>query len=143
MKKQSVIGHLLPVLADPPHQRGIVPFVHQNEVGTIERLIEIKRAAVVAPAAKHGIGVRKARERRFSVLARQVEYAPRIGRLVDIYIMPASDELAADAAQEVRIAVIPIGDQRVTENYDAHARDSSAKTDEERTPARCDAVSAL
>src|SRR5712671_1056581 len=57
--------------------------------------------------------------------------------------MPASNELAADAAQEVRVAMIPVGDQRVTENYDAHARDSAGKTIEERTPARGDALSAL
>src|SRR5215212_4642537 len=141
VKKQSVIGRLT-MLADALHQRPVVPFVHQNEVGTVERLIEIERAAVVAPAVKHRIGVRKVRKRRFSILARQVEYAPCIGRLVDIYSMAASNELAADATQEVRIAVIPIGDERVTENYDAHARDSAGKSNDEGTRERCDALSA-
>ena len=57
-----------------------------------------------------------------AVLGPQVLHAPGVGRLVDADVVPAQQELAGDAAEEVGVAVIPVGDERVIEQDDLHVR---------------------
>ncbi len=55
------------------------------------------------------------------MLGLEVDAAPGVVRLVDLDRVAARDQFAADAAQEMRVAVVPVGDQRVTEDHDTHA----------------------
>jgi hypothetical protein len=55
------------------------------------------------------------------VLGLEVEPAPGVVRLVHLEAVAALEQLVADAAQEMGVAVVPVGDQRMTEHYDAHA----------------------
>jgi hypothetical protein len=54
-------------------------------------------------------------------VADQVVQAPAVLRFVHRDIVTAGLQLAGDTAQEVRVAMIPVGPQRVAEDHDAHA----------------------
>ena len=83
-----------------------------------------RRAAWVVAAAAAVVGALlslASPEAGLAVLGLEVRAAPRAPRLVDIDRVAARDEFAAHAAQEMRVAVVPVGDQRMAEHYDAHA----------------------
>jgi hypothetical protein len=96
-----------------------VPFVHQHEIGRVEEGFEIDRARIVELASEPGIRAAKRGERVFSVIANEIGAAPPIGRLEHVDAVSARQELGRDAAQEMRVAVVPVGRQRMAEHYDA------------------------
>lgn len=46
----------------------------------------------------------------------QLVTAPAVGRFIRCHLVAARLQLPGDAAEEVRVAVVPVGDQRVTED---------------------------
>jgi hypothetical protein len=136
VEEQPVMSVRTSVLADAGDERVIVPLVDKNEIGQAEHCIEIQCRRVVAVAAKHRIRTPESRERCFTVFGNEILHAPGIARLVHVYRMPAREQLSADAAQKMCVAVVPVGDERVAENYDAHARASGCGTNGRRADAR-------
>ena len=57
----------------------------------------------------------------------QVLQAPGVARLEDADLVAAGEELGGHAAQEVRVAVVPVGAQRMAEDRHAHAGSSVAR----------------
>jgi len=55
------------------------------------------------------------------MILQQIGQAPRSARLIGSYMVTPSGKLAEDAAQEMRIAVVPAGAQRMREVGDLHA----------------------
>ena len=51
----------------------------------------------------------------------EILQAPAVARFEDAHIVSRSDELRRDATQEVRVAVVPIGEQGMGEDYETHA----------------------
>jgi hypothetical protein len=47
--------------------------------------------------------------------------APAVARLEDLHLKSPRYQLQPDAAKKMRIAVVPIGNQRVTEDYEPQA----------------------
>src|SRR5690554_6665791 len=58
------------------------------------------------------------------MLLEQIRDAPGVSGLVDHHLMSARLELARATAQEMGVAVIPVGDQRVVEHHDTHSTTS-------------------
>jgi hypothetical protein len=113
--------------ADRAHERGVVPLVHEHEVGAVERAVEVERRDRLVLA---GDGVHP-RERAADVGQRlapavgdQVLAAPAVARLVADHLVAAIEQLGHDPAQEVRVAVVPVRQQRVAEDHDLHAATS-------------------
>ena len=55
------------------------------------------------------------------VFSQQILPAPAIFRLKDPDIVAPAQQLGSNASQKMRVAVIPIGYQRVREDYEAQA----------------------
>ena len=55
------------------------------------------------------------------MLSDEAAQTPAVARLEDAKVVAEGDELRGYAAQEVRVAVIPIRDERVGEDYEANA----------------------
>jgi hypothetical protein len=93
--------------------------VHEDCVGAFDRLGDVQ------PAPVHLALQLRERERELpqgalAVAADEVVPRPRVLGLVHPHVVPARDELAHDAAQEVRVAVVPVRDERVDEEDEPH-----------------------
>jgi hypothetical protein len=51
----------------------------------------------------------------------EVPAAPAVTRLEDTDVVAEREQLTRDPAEEVRVAVVPVGDERVVEERDLHA----------------------
>jgi hypothetical protein len=60
-------------------------------------------------------------ERSSALIIDEIREAPAIAGFEDAHVMAEFDEFACDAAQEVGVAVVPIGEEGMSEDYDAHA----------------------
>jgi len=105
---------------DGGHQPGVVPFMHDHEVGVGQGCVEIE-AFVVGARREFWVGRPIGVKPGFSMILEQVLQAPRLGRLVGRDCVAAMDEFAQHTAQEVRVAVVPAGGERVSETDDPHA----------------------
>jgi hypothetical protein len=108
VKKEPIAPFRAAVLSQARDEGVIVPFVHEHEVGSFERFIEVQSFQRVTAAAEPRIGTPECRQGRFAVLGDEIADAPCVGGLVDVHRVPARYELAADPAQEVRVAVVPV-----------------------------------
>jgi hypothetical protein len=115
------------VVPDPPHQLRLVPLVDEHEVAAVERAVDVERREVVArrrelrvrrPVPAQGVVTR---------LRGEVAHAPRVRRLEDVHLVAAREELGRHAAQEMRVAMVPVGDDRVAEDHDPHVAASSCR----------------
>jgi hypothetical protein len=59
--------------------------------------------------------------RRFeAVVLSQASGAPSVDRLEDAHVVPLARKLRGDTTQEVSVAVVPVTDERMDEEYDPH-----------------------
>jgi hypothetical protein len=107
--------------ADPGDQLGLVPLVDEDEVGLVEGGVDVEFPRVVGSGLEVREGAGELAQRLLAVLALEVGAAPAVGRFVDRHLVPAVLQLGGDAAEEVGVAVVPVGDQRVGEDDDLHA----------------------
>jgi hypothetical protein len=107
------------VLADRAHELGRVPLVHEHEIGTVERGVEIDVGGVVQLAPECRVGGPVRLDGVGAALRDEVRDAPRVARLEHGDREPAREQLGDDAAEEVRVAVVPVGAQGVHEEHDA------------------------
>ena len=101
--------------------------MNDNQVRVIQRLIQVECLLFIANAAQVGIVSLKSVHRPLVVFADEILIAPCIRRLVNVNVMVAIDQFRGDAAQKMRVPVIPIRDQRMTEEHYAHERTSSTR----------------
>jgi hypothetical protein len=107
--------------AEPIDQSRIIPFVHQRHVRAGERPLAVEVRERVAMAAQLGKAPREFIHGRTAFAHEQVAQAPALGGFVDLHFVPARQQLAGAAAQEVRVAVVPVGHQRMIEERELHA----------------------
>ena len=109
-----------PLPADGGDQLGVVPFMDDDEIGAVTGLRDIEPHRVDR-RAEFGIGALEGFEPPAPVIGEQPLQAPGALRLIDLHLMAAIDQVAQDAAQEVGVAMVPAGGQRVGEVDDPHA----------------------
>jgi hypothetical protein len=105
--------------------------VDEDEVGAVERLAEVGGGARVGLGREAGVGPPPAEEPGLAVVADEVLAAPAGRGLERPDLVAAGQQLARDAAQEVGVAVVPAGLERVAEQDDPHA---AAATGAARAP---------
>gem|GEM_PF-4568549 len=111
-------------VADAFDELGGVPLVDDDEVGVFDGFVEIEGCGVVGDAFEEWIGGVEASDGIFAVFFAEVFDAPGVGGFVDEDLVSARDELRGVTAEEVGVAVIPVGDQRVVEKADFHAKEA-------------------
>ena len=120
VEQQGEAAAAHPRAAERGDQCGIVPLVDDDEIGVREQ-----RGGIIALReglrAQLGIGRRIGVQSCLAMIGQQIGKAPRARRLQRQDIMTPRHELAQDAAQEVGVAVIPAGAQRMGEIADLHA----------------------
>src|SRR5688572_17144906 len=109
------------MLADASDPFRLVPFMHDDDVRAIECLIEVQRRRIVGAAAKLGKCSVKIVDCELALVDQQIAEAPAILWFVHVNLMAAVQQLTDDAAKEMRVAVIPVRDQRVTKQNELHA----------------------
>jgi hypothetical protein len=120
MEEEEVAAARRSVLTDARHHLGIGPLVDEDEIRSEERLVEIERRRIVQLAPKRWIRAVEVLDGREPVISNEIDPAPSVGRLEDADDRAARFQLARDAAQEVRVAVVPVRHERVAEDHDAH-----------------------
>src|SRR5687768_8797618 len=101
--------------ADAPDEVRIIPLMHNDHVGAVQHFIEVDSVRPVKRAAQVRIGGVKLVNGPFTTLLAQIAQAPVVLLLVNTHGVAALDELRGDAAQEMRVAVIPVRNKRVIE----------------------------
>ncbi|MGY3512927.1 hypothetical protein ACVIQY_005902 [Bradyrhizobium sp. USDA 3051] len=91
-----------------------IPFVDDDEIGAVQRLIEIK-GGVVAADADAGKQRWNILHRLTATLADRIQSAPAVDRLEHDDLMPERVKFADITAHEMGIAVVPAGGERVIE----------------------------
>ena len=117
--KQQGEGCMFAMAADGGDQSGFVPLVHNDQVGAMQRLFQVVVAGQDAGAQAWEVGCKRAGGVA-ALLGEEVGAAPALGRLVGDDVVSACGERAEDAAEKVRVAVVPAGDERMREVDDAH-----------------------
>ena len=120
MEQQGEAGAAGPQAADAGHEFGLVPLVHDDEVGTVEQGGEVgaggKRGGAQFPIMR-AIGIEAGR----AVIGLEIREAPRAERLERAHVVAERLQLAQHAAQKVRVSVVPARQQRVGEVADLQA----------------------
>ena len=121
VEQEREAARALAAEADPADEGRLVPLVHQHDVCTVGRRLDVELLRVVEDGPQLGKGAAELVHGAEAVLLEKVAAAPAVARLEDAHGVAAPHELARDAAQEMRVAVVPVGDDRVVEERDVHA----------------------
>jgi hypothetical protein len=120
VEEEAEAAFVFAVLADALDEGVVVPFVNEDQVGAGEGVVEVERLEVVGEAGEVGVGVVEFMDGFFAVFFAEVFDAPGVAGLIDADVVAAREELADDSAKEVGVAVVPVGDEGVIEEDDAH-----------------------
>ncbi len=107
--------------ADPRHQHGVIPFVHDDQVGVGAGRLGDGGGVAEAGGAELRIGFPPGFQTCLAVVAPQVGEAPGVFRLVGGDLVSSPHQLAQHAALEMGVAVVPAGAEGVGEVADPHA----------------------
>src|SRR6185437_154330 len=121
MEEQLEAAHSGAMPAELRNQLGRIPLVQDDDTGTLQHAIEIEVRRVIEGAAQSRKSGVEGVDRRIALLLAQVPQAPARQRLEYADLVSTRHQLACHSAQEVRIAVIPVGDQRVAEENESKA----------------------
>ena len=106
--------------ADTRDQGRRIPFVHENEIGTFQHLIQVERS-IVCMEVDAGNERGCVTQGGCAIVLQRVDTAPAVPGLADDDFMTQSRQFARHAAQEMRVAVVPAGGEGVIEQYRFHA----------------------
>src|SRR3954453_12358555 len=109
-----------PMLADAPDELVRVPLVHDCDIRTVQRPIEVHGREVVELAADQRVGGLEAGDRRVAMLRTEILETPAVAGFENADLVAARDQLGRDAAQEMGVPVVPVRNQRVGKVYAAH-----------------------
>src|SRR3954466_8576880 len=121
VEEQGIPAHNCVVPADPFDQRGIVPLVDQDQLCSLELMVQVDCLRVVWPAPKRRIVAVKAIDGTGTMFGHEVLTAPGVAWFQNRDIVAPSLQLGHDPPEEVGIAMVPIGHQGVVKHHDAHA----------------------
>ena len=118
VEQQQIPPTAATMRGDALDQGRLVPFMHQHDIGAVERPIQIEPCGVVDGDRQIGIGLAPRFERRLALLGNQIAGAPPIRRLERPDRDAAALTFAEHAAQEMRVAVVPVGSQRMAKQHE-------------------------
>ncbi len=119
--EEEAVGSIAGVMAaDAGDESGVVPFVDEDQLYAVEGGVEIEREGVVAAAFESGVGFAEGFEGFWAVLGEEVFQAPGVAGFVDAEVVAAEEEFGGDAAEEVGVAVVPVGQERMIKQGNPH-----------------------
>ena len=83
MKQQPIIAARSMVRTDSTDPGRIIPFVNNDQIDRIQRLVQIESCRFIKGAAQTGVNSTECLERGFAVLPQQVGKTPSAGRFKD------------------------------------------------------------
>src|SRR5690554_3344920 len=120
VKQQSEAPALLALAADRRHQIRVGPLVHHHHIRPLEQQIEVRRVAIeVDRELRKGLLEGSLRTR--SLIRQKARAAPAICGLPGLAAMSPRDQLSQNAALEMGVSMIPVGDKGVREENEMHA----------------------
>ncbi len=106
--------------SDPTHQLGLVPFMDDHGVHAVQRPFHAGKTRRI----KNGPEVTEApvefESRPGAVPADEILKAPTVLGFENSHLMSPADQLGGDSPQEMSVAVVPIGDNRMVEKRYPH-----------------------
>src|SRR3546814_14747880 len=124
MEQKTVAAAHDPMPPYPSHELRLGPLVHDDHVRAVEHIVQVEIVEAVGRRPQIGEGTVEAVDRLRAVLRHQMAPRPAVERLADANLVSSALQLANDAAQEMRIAVVPVGNPRVIDNHKAPAPES-------------------
>jgi hypothetical protein len=91
-----------------------------DHVGAFQDPFHGKVGWIISVAAEVWVGSSECGERGVPMVSPQVADAPAVSRLIDLHGVSPGEQLRGNAAKEVGIAVVPVGDQGVVEQDKTH-----------------------
>jgi hypothetical protein len=111
VKEKHIVWMAAPVRADLRHQAVAVPFVDEHKISIVQGPVEIEIPFPVERAAEAREQPSELAQWFDALLDGEVLQTPAVRRLVDTDGMPPRLQLGDNAAQEMRIAVVPVGQE--------------------------------
>src|SRR3984893_17651695 len=108
------------MLTQAAQQGRVIPFVCNYDIGVSQSSIEIDAQRVVETTAQLRIGCVKFLDHSFATLLAQVVKAPAVRRLEDPGRVPLAQQFARNTPQNVGGGMIPVGNEGVVEQDEAH-----------------------
>ncbi len=96
--------------------------MNDHQVRAIKRFVQIQSIRVILAAAQSLIDGVEIIQRPVAVIAQEILQTPIVARLVHQYVVVSSCKLGCDSAQEVGVSMIPVGNERMIEEYNFHRR---------------------
>jgi hypothetical protein len=108
VEKRAVAAVVCAVSTDTSDELMLIPLVYDHELRAGQRAIQIEFAQRVLVRTELRVALVKRSNRRLAVLLHKVLPAPRIGWFVNDYVVAPRDQLSRDAAEKMRVSVVPI-----------------------------------
>jgi hypothetical protein len=124
VEEKLVAGARVPraVFTQTAQQRRVIPFVCDYNIRVSERSVEIDVQRVVKTTPQERINCVKCLDHAVATLLAQVVEAPSIRRLEDLDRVALGQQFAGNTPQNVGAGMIPVGNEGVVEQDEAHAR---------------------
>ena len=120
MEEQDISAMAAAMRPDAADQVVVVPLMHQDKIRAFEHTVEIQCRVIVAEAGQTWEARLKLFHGTVAVLLDEVLIAPGVGGFVDMNLVATREKLRCDAAQEVGVAMVPVGDQGMVKADYAH-----------------------
>src|ERR1700730_8773238 len=108
------------MLSQTAQQLRVIPFVCNDDIGTSQGSIEINAQRVVEHTTQLRIGCVKGLDDSIATLLAQVVKAPSVRGLEDPDRVAQGQQFAGNTPQNVGTGMIPVGNERVIEQDEAH-----------------------
>jgi hypothetical protein len=102
------------------YQSGVVPFMNENQIRFGKCGVQIERRGVVPYTGQRRVDMTEACERVLSLIREQVGKAPGVGGFPDADMVTSCHKFRDDATKKMCVAMVPAGQQRVTEYSYVH-----------------------
>ncbi len=89
--------------------------MHEYEIAAFQSLLQIESVGRIRFAAKIGKRANESFDCVRTVISQETLTAPAILRFEDAHVVTASDQLRGNTAQKMRVAMVPIGNERMVE----------------------------
>jgi hypothetical protein len=120
VEEKFVAACVQAVITQAPQERGIVPLVCDDNIRVGQQSIQIHVRRVVETASQSRIGRMKCLDDSFATLFAQVVEAPTVRGFQDLDRMAQCQQFARNTAQSVSAGVVPVRDERMVEEDEAH-----------------------
>src|SRR5437868_6379884 len=124
VKQQLKAPAIPPLFAKLRDQVWIIPLMHDDDRGVVQRLVEIKRREIVIAQDDAWHQPRGFSQGIAAAVLLCIAAAPSVRRLTHDNLVPQPQKLARHSAKEVRIAVIPARYEGMIEHHEFHGRAS-------------------